>query len=494
MIKLIKYFLIGISVFSLFSCTGNEDETEKTDTVPEVIDIDKGSRADKGGSGVMLQGFTWGSPDEDGRWYTTISNNAAEIKDTFEYVWFPPCTDCTDSNGNGYLPRQLNMLTQAYTKNGERSPTGEYLKFYGTEEQLKKSIEDIKPAKAIADIVINHRCGTTDWGDFTNPDWGVVKNQNYSAICKDDEGFSKSSTDMYGARYKGAADTGEGYSAARDIDHTNEIVQDGIITWMNDILKKAGFVGWRYDMVKGYDGVYTGYYNAKTTSEFSVGEYWDGSYNKIASWIERTAQYNRNIAGKPSRAFDFVLKYSLNGVFGEVKDDKDRGKANSNYSQLANQSNLYKSLPGYAVTFVDNHDTGSLQKTCPLDPDDIGTAYAFILTHPGYPCVAWYHYFAASECPTDVASQYIGNSIVPGTEMTYHEFIKNLVTLRKTSGITDMSEVNVIKADANQYVARVQGTDGSVIVAIGASYSPSSEYNEYGEKYSGTNFQIFVKR
>lgn len=483
-----QLLLITIIPVCLFIGCNSDSSGNSKEEPPEVITIDSTNRADKGGSGVMLQGFTWSSPDDEGSWYTTISNNAAEIKDTFEYVWFPPASDCADSNGNGYLPRQLNLLTQAYTKNGTHSSTGAYSKFYGTEEQLKQSIKDIGPAKAIADVVINHRCGTTDWGDFTNPEWGVVKNKNYSAICNDDEGFSNNKTDMYGAKYKGNSDTGEGYNAARDIDHTNEAVQDGIVTWMNGVLKNAGFVGWRYDMVKGYDGVYTGYYNAQTTPEFSVGEYWDGSYDKIYSWLERTVQPNRNISGKPSRAFDFVLKYSLNGVFGTQED-----QPNSNYSKLAATSNLYKSLPGYAVTFIDNHDTGSTQKTCPLDPEDIGTAYAFILTHPGYPCVAWYHYFAASDCPSDADSQYIGDSIVPGTEMTYHDFIKKLINLRKEVGLNDMSEIKIINSVSTQYVAEVQGTDSSVIVALGAQYILSDGYTEYNEIYSGTNFQIFRK-
>ena len=128
-----------------------------------------------------------------------------------------------------------------------------------------------------------------------------------------------------------------------------------------------------------------------------------------------------------------------------------------------------------------------------MDPEDIGTAYAFILTHPGYPCVAWYHYFAASDCPSDADSQYIGDSIVPGTEMTYHDFIKKLINLRKEVGLNDMSEIKIINSVSTQYVAEVQGTDSSVIVALGAQYILSDGYTEYNEIYSGTNFQIFRK-
>ena len=66
---------------------------------------------------------------------------------------------------------------------------------YGTEEELKAVVESIKPAKAIADIVVNHRSGTTSWGDFTNPKW----NDDYYSICSDDEGFSLSGSPMLGS-------------------------------------------------------------------------------------------------------------------------------------------------------------------------------------------------------------------------------------------------------------------------------------------------------
>ena len=44
-------------------------------------------------------------------------------------------------------------------------------------------------SSAIADIVVNHRAGSTCWADFKNPDWGVVMGSNYKVICSDDEGF-----------------------------------------------------------------------------------------------------------------------------------------------------------------------------------------------------------------------------------------------------------------------------------------------------------------
>jgi alpha-amylase len=44
-------------------------------------------------------------------------------------------------------------------------------------------------------------------------------------------------------------------------------------------------------------------------------------------------------------------------------------------------------LPEKAITFVDNHDTGSTQGLWPFPADKVMQGYAYILTHPGLPCI-----------------------------------------------------------------------------------------------------------
>ena len=489
-----KYLaLLAIPAALLFSCgTAADPGSPDTPDVPVQKTIKADERADKGGSGVMLQGFTWTSPTEDGDWYKTMSANAPDIKDTFEYVWFPPCTDSADANG--YLPRQLNKLEQAYTKNGTHSPTDDYERFYGTEVELKKVIDDIKPCKAIADIVINHRCGLTEWGDFQNPDWGCVKGKRYPAICKDDEGFTSPDAEfMNGCRYRGADDTGENYSAGRDIDHTSAEVQDGIIEWLNNVMKKAGFVGWRYDMTKGYAGIYNGYYNAMTKPEFSVGEYWDGNAATLKKWLDATTGINRNVAGVPGRTFDFACHYTLVGVFGNENDRGEKGESleNKNFGLLGAGKNLFEQYPGYAVSFVDNHDTGSTQKDSPVDQTDMGAVYAYILTHPGYPCVAWFHYFAAEDCPSETSkAQYLGGTTVKGTTFTLKSHIQKLIKLRKDAGITDLSKREVLSATDTCYAAKITGENKDLIVSIGETWEAPTGYSVYTE---GTDFTVYVQ-
>lgn len=457
-----------------------------------VITVNEVSVSSK--SGVMLQGFNWSSAKRGGGyswenrspywdyWYKVMIDQGDVIGETFTYVWCPPPSRTDTASSEGYGPTMLNDLDSCY----------------GTEEELLQVIEAIKPAKAIADVVVNHRAGTTCWGDFTNPDWGVVKGSNYQVICSDDEGFTGDTQHMSGvpSNMRGAPDTGATYEAYRDLDHTNPVVQQGIVDWLNDVLKPAGFVGWRYDYVKGFSGKYVGQYNAGSGAEFSVGEYWPtAGYNsgnpsawgnEIKDWIQATDN-----GGTRSKAFDFALKGAMNTVFG----NNSTGVVNSNYQLLADSSNLIMSQPADAVTFIDNHDTGSTQSHWYLDPQDVGTAYAFILTHPGYPCVAWQHYFTYTESGEKVdPEQYIGENMVPGTENTYRQHIDYLIDLRQRIGIEYDDLVDVVGKSSNYYAGKITGLNGEIVVVIGNGYTPSGEgYAGNNPIYAGTNFAIWEK-
>jgi alpha-amylase len=185
---------------------------------------------------------------------------------------------------------------------------------------------------------------------------------------------------MYGSSATGAADTGEGYDSGRDLDHSNAAVRTGIVSWMNGRLRDCGFVGWRWDFAKGYGGRFVGLYNQLADGTFSVGEYWPSApfvagnsspwATEIATWISSTSDEVDGTAGRPSRAFDFVLKGNLNNAFGW------RNAANPtaylglwNLALLADANNLIRSNPSAAVTFIDNHDTGSTQQHWELDPE-----------------------------------------------------------------------------------------------------------------------------
>ena len=198
---------------------------------------------------VMLQGFHWHSHQTN--WYNSMQANASSIKQLgVSHVWFPPVSDAAAPQG--YLPRQLNNLNSAY----------------GSAAQLQAATAALaqQGVKSVADIVVNHRVGSTNWADFTNPSWGPW------AVTRDDEWGQGS----------GNWDSGDGYHAARDLDHSNVTVQADIISWINNVLKPAGFSGIRFDYSKGYSAYYAGLYARATGADFCVGEVWtDLNYDNV---------------------------------------------------------------------------------------------------------------------------------------------------------------------------------------------------------------------
>jgi len=53
----------------------------------------------------------------------------------------------------------------------------------------------------------------------------------------------------------GGPDSGDGHAVGRDLDHTNPDVGAAIKEFLKRF-QKVGFKGWRYDLVKGYAGMF----------------------------------------------------------------------------------------------------------------------------------------------------------------------------------------------------------------------------------------------
>jgi alpha-amylase len=80
-----------------------------------------------------------------------------------------------------------------------------------------------------------------------------------------------------------------------------------------------------------------------------------------------------------STAFDFttkgILQEAVNGQLWRLRDRNSKPPGMIGY------------WPEKAVTFIDNHDTGSTQGHWPFPGDKVMQGYAYILTHPGTPCI-----------------------------------------------------------------------------------------------------------
>ena len=260
--------------------------------------------------GVMLQGFYWDGY-ADSKW-TVLEKQADELSQYFDLIWVP----------------QSGMTSKFY-HNKEKTMGYDpcfwldHNSCWGTEAELKKMIKTFsdKGTGIIEDVVINHKNGLNTWVDF--PDETSASgnysikwdNTDFSGICVTDE------CNKNGYPTTGANDTGDNFDGYRDLDHTNETVQKNVKTYLDFLLNEIGYVGFRYDMVKGYSAKYTGEYNSSAQPIYSVGEYWDDDKTKVTNWINGT-----KVDGIiQSAAFDFPMKYNINSAFG-----------GGNWSALAN--------------------------------------------------------------------------------------------------------------------------------------------------------------
>ncbi|MGN0236971.1 MAG: alpha-amylase family glycosyl hydrolase [Lepagella sp.] len=386
--------------------------------------------------GVMLQGFYWDSYS-DSKW-TVLTSQADELSQYFKLIWVPNSAKSSGSPTMGYMP--IYWFTNHNCS-------------FGTEAQLREMISTYKEKSVgiIADCVINHRVGVSGWGDFPTEEWnGQSWHIGPEGVCCTDEWKNN------GGNPTGAADTGEDFGAARDLDHTNANVQNNCKNYVKCLLEEYGYAGIRYDMVKGYAGEYTKMYNNYANVEFSVGEYWDGSYDLVKGWIDAT--------GKTSAAFDFPCKYAINDAFSSNDMTKLVWKANGTTDQPAGM--IHFGYPQYAVTFIDNHDT---YENSSKFTGNVVAANAFILMSPGTPCIFLPHY------------------------KNYKQAIQQLINIRNSVGISNTSAVTVLKSTTNCYMAEITGSKGKAVVKIGSAQDSPAGYTNDDIKASGNDYCVWTK-
>lgn len=398
-------------------------------------------------SGVMLQGFSWDSYNES-QW-KVLEKQADELKGYIDLVWLPQSGKCLETTQvMGYMPY--------YYFNQNSS--------FGSEAELRSLITKFKAAGigAIADVVINHR-NTEGWYNFPAETYkGVTYQMQSTDICKNDDGgttATQAATD--GVSLSQNIDEGTDFGGCRDIDHKSENVQKVIKAYLKYLKDDLGYTGFRYDMVKGFDGNHVAEYNDATGVEYSVGEYWDGN-DKIESWINRT--------NKKSAAFDFQFRYNVrdavNGAAnGKVTTSSDWSKLYSN-DNLMHDANYRR----YAVTFVENHDTQKRSESEQNDPlrKDTIAANAYMLAMPGTPCIFQPHWNA------------------------YKSEIKEMIAARKYAGITNMSNYANKQSKKTLYVNKVTGTKHKLLVAVGNDAAGYAGETGYTKILSGYHYAYFL--
>ncbi len=383
---------------------------------------------------VLLQGFHWFADDywyhPPKGWWGVLADKAPEVgRAGFDLIWFPPV-----SNGSYYPNQWYNLDSQ-----------------WGKKEDLLRAVKAMHGAgvKVVADIILNHRNGTRDWADYTNPDWPTT------VIVRNDE-WQGSPKSMYD-------DEGQGDFGCRDLDHRAPVVQDDAKVFLRWLKNTVGFDGWRYDMVKGYPGYYVGMYDQASNPVFSVGEFYDANRQLLTNWIDSTdsSQDKKNAA----TAFDFTTRYNLVAAV-----------ENERYELLSDNgrpSGLLGWWPAKSVTFIENHDTSPrdvnfLPNATPEYRAQRLMGYAYLLTHPGIPSVFWPHFF-------DWGADYRAR-------------VQALINIRKSAGVHSTSRMGILAATNELYAAVIDGDESRVVVKIGRNWgwNPGSGWTlaASGDRYA----------
>ncbi|KAF9621469.1 hypothetical protein IFM89_021773 [Coptis chinensis] len=347
---------------------------------------------------------------------------------------------------SGYLPQNLYSLNSAY----------------GSEHLLKTLLQKMKQynVRAMADIVINHRVGTTQGhGGIYNRYDGVPLPWDEHAVTSCSGGLGNQST-------------GDNFHGIPNIDHTQTFVRKDIIQWLSWFHNNVGFRIF-VRLCKRLSPKYVKeYIEGGKANLFCWGVLgfmqlqWyplgiqpriktcaDSHRQRIINWIDNT--------GGLSTAFDFttkgILQEAVKGELWRLCDPQGKPPG------------LMGWWPSRAVTFIDNHDTGSTQGHWPFPSSHIMEGYAYILTHPGIPTVFYDHFYDWGE--------------------TIHDQIVKLIDIRRSHGIHSRSSVRILEARPNLYSAII---GECVCMKIGVeSWCPAG--GEWILATSGRNYAIWHK-
>ncbi|WOL02990.1 alpha-amylase 3, chloroplastic [Canna indica] len=393
------------------------------------------------GSGyeILCQGFNWES-NKSGRWYSELSAKTKELSSLgFTVVWLPPPTESVSPEG--YMPKDLYNLNSRY----------------GSMEELKDLVKSFHEVgiKVLGDVVLNHRCAHYQNKDGVWNIFGGRLDWDERAIVADDPHFQG----------RGNKSSGDSFHAAPNIDHSQDFVRRDLKEWLCWLRKEIGYDGWRLDFVRGFWGGYVKDYIEASEPYFAVGEYWDSlSYTYGAMDHNQDAHRQRivdwiNATNGTAGAFDVTTKGILHSALERCE-----------YWRLSDADGKPPGVVGWwpsrAVTFIENHDTGSTQGHWRFPSGKEMQGYAYILTHPGTPAVFYDHIFSH-----------------------YNHEISKLISVRNRNKIHCRSTVKITKAERDVYAAEIEE---KVAVKIGPGfYEPPDGPKSWVVAAEGTDYKVW---
>jgi alpha-amylase len=326
--------------------------------------------------GVIMQAFYWDCPkleNREGLWWDRIREELPAMEAAgFTALWLPPASKAANLCGPsmGYDPYDYYDL-------GELDQKGSVKTWFGSKAELLALILAAhgNSLQVYADLVINHNCGgdAEELNPLDNQRRWTKFTPGSGKFPRDCACFHPSPFERWDAMT---------FGDMPDLCHRNPRVYTQFIEYARWLIEDIGFDGFRYDCVKGYGGWMIRAIqelrclrNNGPVKPFGVGECWD-SDRAIGEWLDETNAWSDNRVS----AFDFPLRYRLKDLCDTYGYD---------LRNLIDFGTLMKDRPTEAVTFVENHD---IVRDNPIINDKM-LAYAFILTHEGYPCIFWRDYY-----------------------------------------------------------------------------------------------------
>ncbi|KAG8383112.1 hypothetical protein BUALT_Bualt05G0150900 [Buddleja alternifolia] len=436
---LLEIEMLAAEAYSIFRSsmpTYIETDLQEDEGLEPSVRISSGT-----GSGfeILCQGFNWES-HKSGKWYMELHEKASKLSSLgFSVIWLPPPT--ASVSPEGYMPTDLYNLNSRY----------------GNIDQLKVLVTRLHEVgiRVLGDVVLNHRCAQHQNQNGVWNIFGGRLNWDERAVVADDPHFQG----------RGNKSSGDNFHAAPNIDHSQEFVRKDIKEWLRWLREEIGYDGWRLDFVRGFWGGYVKDYLDSSEPYFAVGEYWDSlSYTygemdhnqdahkqRIIDWINAT----NGTAG----AFDVTTKGILHSVLERCE-----------YWRLSDEKGQPPGVVGWwpsrAVTFIENHDTGSTQGHWRFPGGKEMQGYAYILTHPGTPSVFYDHIFS-----------------------DYQSQISELISVRKRNKINCRSKVEIMMAERDVYAAMI---NEKIAMKIGPGhYEPSNGPQNWSLAVEGNDYKVW---
>ncbi|THF98260.1 hypothetical protein TEA_005527 [Camellia sinensis var. sinensis] len=493
----------------------------------EIVPAAKICSATGSGFEILCQGFNWES-HKSRRWYMELHEKVAELSSLgFTVVWLPPPTDSVSPEG--YMPKDLYNLNSRYGSTDElkglvkrfhqvnvrvlgdavlnhrcaeyQNQNGVWNIFGGRLNWDDRAVvaddphfqvwKGLKNGSIFGGLLLSEAGWVGDIlsveGDLAfKGSWKSVNNiLLHYLVAKE---VWSMLFPMFGVEQgKGNKSSGDCFHAAPNIDHSQEFVRKDLKEWLCWLREEIGYDGWRLDFVRGFWGGYVKDYIEASEPYFAVGEYWD-SLNYTYGEMDHNQDAHRqrivdwiNDTNGTAAAFDVTTKGILHAMSICIMSPSysccfkfcEHGHTIFAFSFIFSRIDQKGRPPGVvgwwpsrAVTFIENHDTGSTQGHWRFPGGKEMQGYAYILTHPGTPAVFYDHIFSHMKSE-----------------------ISELISLRNRNKIHCRSTIKITKAERDVYAAVIEQ---KVAMKIGPGhYEPPSGPERWSLAIEGRDYKVW---